>query len=121
MHGDLAERLFEALRSHDAEAFRSSLADGSTWELPGRSTLAGLHRGPEEILAVLRRLAELHPIRDDAYDVMVSEHHAVLTTRLVGNGLDSDHAIVLVAGPDGRLARAFQYVFDIYAFDASFS
>jgi hypothetical protein len=120
VHGDLAERLFEALLKQDAEAFRNRLEEASVWELPGRSALAGVHQGPEEILAVLRRLAELRPIRDEAYDVMVSQDHAVLTTRLVGNGIDSDHAIVVAAGAEGRLDRAFQYVFDMYAFDAFF-
>jgi ketosteroid isomerase-like protein len=118
VHRDLAERLFEALLKQDAEAFRDRLEGGSTWELPGRSALAGVHRGPEEILAVLRRLVELRPIHDEAYDVMASEHHSVLTTRLVDNGLDSDHAIVVVAGAEGRLDRAFHYIFDSYAFDA---
>jgi hypothetical protein len=121
VHADLAERLYAALLSARPEDFRPALAAGSTWELPGRSALAGLHRGPEPILGLLRRLAELRPIRSAAYDVAASEHHAVLMTRLVGDGLDSDHAVVVVAADDGRLARAFHYVFDQYAFDRHFS
>jgi hypothetical protein len=40
-------------------------------------------------------------------------------TRLVGSGLVSHHVIVLAA-EGGRLARAFHYVFDLYAFDEAF-
>jgi hypothetical protein len=79
----------------------------------------GLHVGLEPILGLLRRLASLQPVRDDAYDIAESEHHAVLMTRLVGSGLDSHHVIVLVA-EGGRLARAFHHVFDLYAFDETF-
>lgn len=120
MHRRLAEQLFQTLRSGGPEPFRALLDESSVWELHGRSKLAGLHRGPDAILMLLTCLTELHPIREDAYDVMVSAHHAVLTTRLIAEGLDSDHAIVVVARADGRLARAFHYIFDLYAFDAYF-
>jgi hypothetical protein len=121
MHRDLAEELFETLLACDPGRFHGRLTEASTWELHGRSPLAGLHRGCDAIGAVLARLAELRPIARDAYDVMESEFHAVLTTRLVADGLDSDHAIVVVAADDGTLARAFQYVFDLYAFDDWFA
>jgi ketosteroid isomerase-like protein len=120
MHRNLAMLMFESLRSQNAELFRPALDDDSTWELPGRSALAGIHQGADAILAVVSRLTKLRPIHDDAYDVLVSAHHAALTTRLVGDGLDCDLAIVLVGGEDRRLDRAFQYVFDMYAFDAFF-
>lgn len=120
MHAELAERIFQALLTQDSDSLRPALDDDSTWELEGRSSLAGVHRGPEAILPVLARLTQLHPIRPDAYDVMSSTYHAVLTTRLVSDGLDSDHAIIVVADEQGRLERAFQYVFDLYAFDDFF-
>jgi ketosteroid isomerase-like protein len=120
MHGELAERLFVVLRDRAPEAARAFLDEHSTWELPGRSALAGVHTGADAIVALLTRLTELRPIRDDAYDVMTSEHHATLTTRLVGDGLDSDHAIVVVAR-DGLLDRAFHYLFDAYTFDRHFA
>jgi ketosteroid isomerase-like protein len=121
MHEQLAETIFTAIREHDAERLRPLLTSASTWELPGRSALAGTHRGPDAILPVLRRVAELRPIRPDAYDIMASDYHAVLTTRLVADGLDSDHAVVVVADEDGRLDRAFHYLFDLYAFDRFFT
>lgn len=121
MHRNLAMLLFESLQAQNAELFRPALDDDSTWELPGRSALAGVHQGPDAILGVVSRLAVLRPIRDDAYDVLVSAHHAALITRLVGDDLDCDLAVVLVGGEDRRLDRAFHYVFDMYAFDAFFS
>jgi hypothetical protein len=120
MHRNLAMLLFESLRAQDAELFRPALDDESTWELPGRSALAGMHKGPDAILGVVARLTALRPIRDDAFDVLVSAHHAALITRLVADDLDSDQAFVIVGGEDRRLDRAFQYVFDMYAFDAFF-
>ena len=120
MHRALAEQLYRTLLEQDEDRFAGSIRAESVWELPGRSALAGVHRGPAEILPVLRRLTELRLLRPDAYDVAASESHAVLMTRLVGDGLDSDHAFVVVA-EDGRLARAFHYVFDLYAFDAHFA
>jgi ketosteroid isomerase-like protein len=120
VHGELAERVFAVLRNGEPDAARAFLDDRSTWELPGRSSLAGVHTGADAIVALLARLTELRPVRDDAYDVMTSEHHATLTTRLVGDGLDSDHAIVVVAR-DGVLDRAFHYLFDAYAFDRHFA
>ena len=120
MHTQLAERLYDALRAQDPTRFRDSLDRDSTWELPGRSAIAGVHRGPDAILAMLQRLAVLRPIHHEAFDVATSDYHGVLMTRLVGDGLDSDHVVVVVAGEDGRLDRAFHYVFDAYAFDAFF-
>src|SRR5437867_3229492 len=76
------------LREGDVERLRSFLTAESTWELSGRSARAGTHRGAEAILGVLRRVAELRPIRPDAYEVMASEYHAVLTTRLIADRLD---------------------------------
>jgi hypothetical protein len=119
VHGALAKRLYAAFLARDTEALARLLTEHSSWELCGRSALAGLHVGPEAILRVLRGLMRLRPMRDDAYDIAESEYHAVLMTRLVGSGLDSDHAIVVVAEED-RLARAFHYVFDLYAFDEAF-
>src|SRR5437867_4025486 len=121
MHERVAQTIFDALREGDVERLRPFLTAESTWELSGRSALAGTHRGADAILGVLRRVAELRPIRPDAYDVMASEYHAVLTTRLIADGLDSDHAIVVVADADGRLDRTFHYLFDLYAFDAFFA
>jgi ketosteroid isomerase-like protein len=121
VHVQLAERIYQALLASDVASLRPALTERSTWELHGRSPLAGLHTGADRIAEVLERLTELLPISPDAYDVMVSEHHATLTTRLVAEGLDSDHAFVIVAAEDGTLARAFHYVFDLYAFDAFFA
>ena len=121
MHAELAETVFAALRTGEVDELRSRLTPESAWEIPGRSALAGTHRGPDAILAALRPVAALSPIRPDAYDVMASEYHAVLTTRLVAEGLDSEHAIVVVADEGGRLVRAFHYLFDLYAFDGFFS
>lgn len=118
-HAELAERLYAGLRDRDLEALGELLGPDSTWELKGRTALAGKHRGAARVLSVLRALGSLRPIRPDAYDVAASPHHAVLMTRLVGDGIDSDHAIVVVA-EEGRLARAFHYVFDLYAFDERF-
>ena len=121
MHAELAERLFAALRDGDVESVAPLLSDKSVWELRGQSVLAGVHRGRRAILRVLRRLVELRPIHPDAYDVMASAYHATLTMRLVGDELNSDHALVVVAADDGKLDRAFHYVFDLYAFDRYFA
>jgi hypothetical protein len=121
VHAEIAKRLYTVLLDGSLGPFASTLDEGSVWELPGRSALAGVHRGPAAILGLVERLATLKPIRPDAYDIAASEYHAVLMTRLVGDGLDSDHAFVVVAtGERLRLDRAFHYVFDQYAFDAYF-
>jgi hypothetical protein len=109
----------KAFLARDYETLTRLLDANSTWELRGHSSLGGLHVGREAIVGLLRRLASLQPLRDNAYDVAGSEHHAVLMTRLVGSGLDSHHVIVLVA-KGGRPARAFHYAFDLYAFDEAF-
>jgi ketosteroid isomerase-like protein len=121
MHAALAETVFAALRVGAVDELRRRLTPESTWEIPGRSVLAGTHRGPDAILAALRPVEALRPIRPDAYDVMSSEYHAVLTTRLVADGLDSEHAIVIVSDEAGHLVRAFHYLFDLYGFDEYFA
>ena len=72
-HAQLAERLYAAIRDSDAEAFGDDLSSDSTWDLTGRSALAGVHRAHGAILLVLRGLCERRPIRADAYDVARSE------------------------------------------------
>lgn len=55
---DLVKRLVNVFTAGDFETFRKHLTASSVWHMPGRSVLAGEHRGPDGIVAFLKKVGE---------------------------------------------------------------
>jgi ketosteroid isomerase-like protein len=83
----LVRRIFDAFANRDVLPLRGVFAEDATWTVPGRGTMAGTHRGREEIL---RFLARLPKETDGTYasellDVLVSDERAAALYRARGS------------------------------------
>ena len=125
----VVERFHHAFITNDGPVLSQLLADAVDMHMTGRSPFAGSHRGKDAVLSFVRRLHELsggtfRPLRDDSHDVMVSEHHAMLTDRFLaereGKRLDT-HVGFIVVTEDGKVSLLLPYFYDQYAFDDFFS
>jgi hypothetical protein len=100
--------------------------EGTALHVPGRSQLAGTHRGIEGIGRFLWLRRDLCDGTFELFgaDVATSEHQGVLCygARARRRGQTLTWNEVVLAGLErGRIARAFLYVYDLYAFDEFWS
>jgi ketosteroid isomerase-like protein len=123
------ERFHRAFVSNDAAALHDVLADSVELHGTGHSPLASSYRGPDAIIAIVRRMHELaggtfRPLREDSHDIMVSEHHAMLTDRFLaerqGKRLDV-HIGFIVVTEGGKVTLLLPYFYDQYAWDEFWS
>ena len=121
----LVERFHAAFVANDAAALEELLAEDVQLHMTGRSPFAGSHKGKAAVIELIRRMHELaggslRPLRDDSHDVMVSEHHAMLTDRYLaqrdGKQLDT-HVGFIVVTEGGKITLLLPYFYDQYAFD----
>jgi ketosteroid isomerase-like protein len=55
----LLRRYLEALSQGDMDTVREAFAEDAVWHLPGKSPLAGNHKGPDAILEFIGRAFEM--------------------------------------------------------------
>mgnify|MGYP000878747726 CR=1 FL=1 len=55
----LTRTMLEAFGRGDLDAVAGAFAPGAVWELPGRGSVAGTYKGPQEIVGFLARCFEL--------------------------------------------------------------
>jgi ketosteroid isomerase-like protein len=113
---------FAAFASGDMATLRRVLAPDVVWHVPGRSPLAGSHKGVEEILGYLRRVNELSEgtFAIDLHDVVGNERHVFaaygMNARRAGKVLN-DHALAVFHVRDGQVTEAWWTVGDQYIAD----
>ena len=120
----LARRMVEAFQRGDLAAVGACFAPDAVWELPGRSPVAGEHKGPDAILAFLAKAFELSggTLTLEVIDILGSDWGAVQVQHVRaehgGRRLDCveviAHEIV-----DGLIVRTYHRP-DQYAIDAFF-
>ena len=124
---EVVRRLYEAYAARDLEAARDCFADDAVWILPGRSQIAGEHRGWEAILGDF--LARLDPLsggtfRPELVDVAVGERYVVAIQRATaehhGKHLDIT-ACQLIRLEGGRIVEVRGHYSDQYALDSFWS
>jgi ketosteroid isomerase-like protein len=122
---ELVRRGFEAFDRGDRDAVESLLHDEVVWRIPGRSDLAGEHRGREAIMSMLRetqsrtggtyRVTLDHIVADDEYVVAV---YRATGTRDGGRTLDIYQVLIVRLGDrkwlDVQAVPADQYAFDAF-------
>jgi ketosteroid isomerase-like protein len=116
-----AERFYRGFVAADRDAIADTVGEDAIWAIAGNSLLAGEHRGPAGIVALRELIARLtdgtwRPLREDSFDIAVSEHHAVIMDRFLaeraGRKLDSHEAIVVARAGCGPIYRLFHYLYD---------
>jgi ketosteroid isomerase-like protein len=58
-NAELIKSMVEAFGKGDLMTVRAAFAPDAAWELPGRGRLAGIYRGPDEIIGFLAKAYEL--------------------------------------------------------------
>ncbi|TIT02143.1 nuclear transport factor 2 family protein [Mesorhizobium sp.] len=103
------------------EAVRPFLAPDIVWRIPGHHPLAGDKRGPEEVVAFFRGLADgkfkAEPIFFQAQGDLVVDIHRGWSN--VGSGPEVDQLYTLMFRiKDGKIAEAQNFLTDMYQSDA---
>jgi len=121
---DIVRRAYEAFNAKDAETLNKLMSPEIVQTMPGDSPLAGTYRGPDEVLAMYKRLAELSAgtIRNELREVLTDRSGRVLAIHVVtaernGRSRESRQA-VLVTVLDGRITEIDLFVSDLAANDA---
>ena len=120
----LARTLVDDFTRGDHAAVGTHFADTATWDLPGRSRIAGQYKGRDEILGFLAKSYELSggTLRLELIDILGSVRGAVQVqyVRANQNGRVLDCVEVLAHEiVDGQIVHTFHRP-DQYAIDAFF-
>ncbi|MCA1814048.1 MAG: nuclear transport factor 2 family protein [Halobacteriales archaeon] len=119
----VVRKLYEAFAKRDGGTIRALLAPDCAWHVPGRSGLAGVHRGPDGVLAYFGKLSELSDgtFHAEVRDLGASDTHVYVSARArgqrLGRSYDATYLLALRV-EHGRIAEARLYNEDQHAFDA---
>ena len=122
----LARRGFDGFAAGDRATIESLLHEDAVWHIPGRSDLAGEHRGREAILAMLRETALRSggTYRAELGYAVADDRHVVAVYRATGQrdgrSIDIDQALIVTLD-DGRWVEIRAVPADQYAFDEFWS
>jgi ketosteroid isomerase-like protein len=123
---DLVRRGYDAFAKGDMETLRELFDPGIVWHFPGRSLLAGDHRGIDAVLGFFGRTMELttDTFRAELHDVVANDQHTVSlhVARGEREGRTLEDREVLVSHiRDGKIVEVWQYIENQYAYDEFFS
>jgi uncharacterized protein len=119
----LTRQIFDAFAKKEGLRLRHVFAPDAVWTVPGEGVMAGVYRGPEEILRFLGRLPKE---TDGTYgsrliDVLASEERAAALYRASGERrgrrLDIDQ-VLLFRIEDGLVREVLALPADAAAFEA---
>src|SRR5215211_7009530 len=122
---ELVRRGYEAFSKGDMETLRELFDPEIVWHFPGRSVLAGDHRGTDAVLGFFARTAELTAgtFRVEVHEVVADDQHTVglhlATGEREGRTLE-DREVLVFHVRDGKVVEAWQYIEDQYAYDEFF-
>lgn len=120
---EVVRRFYRAVADRDLEAARACFGEHAVWTIPGRSAIAGEHRGWDAIRDDF--LARLGPLsggtfRADLTDVAVGDEHVVAvqhaTAQHGGKRLDIT-GCQLMSVEDGKIVEVRSHYSDQYALD----
>jgi ketosteroid isomerase-like protein len=122
---DIARCLWDAIATGDRPGICKLLAEKAEWRMCGRSVLAGVHSGAEEILDFMARSGELtEDLRSELIEIFVNDGGAVLRYSIHAvNGtasLDTEH-LFMIRIVDGRITEAIFAPVDQYEYDRFYS
>jgi ketosteroid isomerase-like protein len=123
-HADVVRRGYQAFNAGDIQTLNELIDENASWHTPGRSPIAGEHRGRAAILAQFGRYggetegtfkAALQQVLADDNGRVVGLHHNSGVRN--GKRLAVDCCIEFEVR-DGKLVRGREHFFDLYAWDA---
>jgi hypothetical protein len=123
-HADLVRRGYQAFNTGDIKTLNELFDEKASWHTPGRSPIAGEHRGRNAVFAQFGRYggetqgtftAALQQVLADDDGCVVGLHHNSGVRN--GRRLEVDCCIEFEVR-DGRIVRGREHFFDLYAWDA---
>ena len=123
---DLIRRGYEAFNKGDTQTLREVFDPDVVWHFPGRSVLAGDHRGVDAVLGLFGRTMELTAgtFRVELHEVVADDQHTVglhlATGEREGRTLQ-DREVLVFHVRDNKVGEAWQYLEDQYTYDEFFS
>jgi uncharacterized protein len=107
---ELVRRDYDAFAREDMDTLRELFDPGIIWHFPGRSPLAGDHRGTDAVLGFFGRTMELTAgtFRAELHDVLADDRHTVgmhqVTGEREGRTLE-DREVLVFTSATARLSR----------------
>ena len=118
----LVRRTYQDFESGDLDLLGVVMAQEVIWHEPGRSSLAGHYKGPEEVLGFLGELKALSSgtFKIEVLDVLSEPERAVVLQR--ETALRNDRILDVIAAVEfevhrGKITEVTVYQHDTYAFD----
>ena len=122
----LVRRGYDSFARGDLEALREIMAPDIVWHQPGRSPLAGDHKGPDGVLAFFAQLEERSggQFRVEIVDTVADPERVVVFQR--ERAQRGNEALDLLAAVDfeihyEKITEVSVYHADTYSFDAFFA
>jgi ketosteroid isomerase-like protein len=122
VYDSIVRRAYANFETGDLDLLRVVMADEVMWHEPGRSSLAGDYKGPEEVLGFLGLLEvrSSGTFRVEVLDVLSEPERAVVLQRETATR--SGKALDVVAAVDfeihhQKITEVTVYHFDTYQFD----
>ena len=121
-NANVVRRFYEAFARGDIEAARSCFDHDAVWHLPGRSPIAGDHRGVDAIVRFFWKLKELSggTFKPELIDVVANDRHTVAlqhATGTRGNKRLDVTACQLMRIQEGKILEVRGHYSDQYALD----
>lgn len=120
------ENLYSAFSKNDFEGVLALCSDKVTFQIQGKSPLAGKYTRADFASGLMTRIQELSggTFRLEAHDILASDLHAavLVTSRLKRAGKEHEYRAVHVWRFEGNQPLAwYEYPRDLYQFDALWS
>jgi ketosteroid isomerase-like protein len=118
----LIRRTYQDFETGDLDLLGVVMAQEVVWHEPGRSSLAGHYKGPEEVLGFLRELKARTSgtFKIEVLDVLSEPERAVVFQR--ETAMKNEKSLDVIAAVDfeihsGKITEVTVYQNDAYAFD----
>src|ERR687898_2808987 len=117
---DLIRQGYDAFSAGDMDTLRQLFHPDIVWHAPGRSQLAGDHRGVDAVLGFFGKTMELTAgtFRVEVHDVVADDQHSVglhlATGEREGRTLE-DREVLVFHVRDDKVVEAWQYIENQYA------
>ena len=119
---EIARSATEALSKRDIETFLSLHTDDVVLHFPGRSPMAGDHRGKGEMAQLFQRQMEIldSPPEIENHDILANDDHTVVlnkTRASRGGQILEQNQVVVIHIKNGKIAEVWLHFSDQQAMD----
>ncbi len=122
------QKIYSDFARGDFDSLLKNCADSITFQIPGKSKVAGKYTKADFVSKLMTQFKELSggTLKVDAHDIMASDRHAIalVTETLTRAGKPIEFRTVHVwrfEGGGGKPVAWYEYPRDLYQYDATWS